>query len=408
MRSVAVYAALAVAVLVVVRGSGAAGSAWIEGDVNGLPGAKGRVLASVRALDLTSSVVVAAQPLRSGRGYRLRVAPGRYLLAAGMLSGKRARRVLIGPLVARSGRTVAKDLRLPASARLRAGSLQGGGAVVGIGDLSVNSYPVEWYVIGQVLGPLHDDGARLVDETNAARAAIHRLQRLAANGRSEPFQYRPLKPEYRITADSGLERDGAAFFELRLEDVATGDVLATSGKVSGRQSDPIVATATSRFIIQMRKAIKRGEGGHAGGAPLIKIAIALRANCACGPGTAGTLTADPPGHTTSKNDATTRTPENLRLRAGTTVKLEAEAAPGYYLQGLEAACAYLRPNGTPRLLTPTRERQGRSATCKIMPVAKDSTYDIRATADFKPCPPNPDAYPQAQFPFLKDDCLGAK
>jgi hypothetical protein len=279
--------------------------------------------------------------------------------------------------------------------------------VVGIGDIGVNGYPVEWYVIGQVLGPLNADGARLVDQTGAVRTAVRQAKRLSTNGRSEPIPFHPLKPRYRITSESGLESNGEASFELRLEDVATGDVLATSGKVSGRPQDPVVPTATSRFVAEMRKAIKRAEAsGATGTGPRVKVAIRLRVNCACGPGSAGTVEADPPGLTASRNDTTVRTGDGLRLPAGVTVEVEAQAAPGYYLAGLDGSCAYARPDGTPRLVLPTRGAQGRSFACRIVPVAEASKYDIGAAADFKRCPPNPASYSPADFPFLREDCVG--
>jgi hypothetical protein len=166
-----------------------------------------------------------------------------------------------------------------------------------------------------------------------------------------------------------------------------------------------VVKVTQRFRAKLRQALRQAEAG-AGGGTRVHVEIILRSLCACGPGSVGRVTADPPGLTASKNDETVRTSYGYTLPAGTTVEIEAEPKPGYYLSALNGACVYRRP-GRPDTRV---ERLGRARThggeCTIVPVAEGGRYEIGASADFLKCPPNPEAYPADKFPLLREDCLG--
>jgi hypothetical protein len=395
---------------------GATRPGWIEGTVSGLPSPRERVFASAMAVQATTGQIVAAQLLPGGSRYRLQVEPGPTVVVARALARTGRAVSALGPVITvRAGRIARRDLRLPASVSR---SSQVGGSVVGIGDIDLASSPVEGYIINQVLQPLQGRGSVLVDETDRVRALIRSEERAAAHGRTEPFRFRPLKPQYRISGDSGLV-DGKAYFELSLKDVDTGELLAhrrESGKPTERYGYGLLLFQVTRlFRADMLKAIARAEsGGPASGGPRVPVSISLEVLCACGPGSAGTLTADPPGLKSFENEDRVKTRLGFTLPAGVTVKVEANPAPGYYLVHVTGTCVF-QPRGTtqPKMITLVSGRRGegaRNGACGIVPVSDGDVYKIGAQALFHRCPSNPSSFSPApnQYPFLQQDCLGSR
>ena len=410
--------------------AGAASPARIEGAVRGLPAADSRAFVVAEAVQVTDGRIVAAQQLGAGSRYALRVKPGLYVVLVRAVDAKGYASTAFSRLVvARSGRTARNDLRVEQGSARPAAPVRSSAAgaertveaasasVVAIDDIKLGYAPVENYVASQVLAPLNGGGGHLVDGTSETSRWIHVQERLAAHGRTDiRFQFHPLRPQFRISGTGHVvDAAGNGVFELNLIDVATDKTLVhteAQGPGDARYGyGRLVAEVTAEFKGEMLKAIEQaGSGAGQGGGAGVPVRIQLAELCSCGPGSAGTVTATPPGLTANQNDATVRTDPNRKftLPAGTTVTIEAKAAPGYFLLGLTGSCVF-DPRGSPGtqvvrfgLNPPVRKGQ-----CTIVQVGDHpSYYSIGAGATFHHCPDDPASLNPLDFPFAREDCTG--
>jgi hypothetical protein len=220
---------------------GAARTALLSGRLVGLP--KGAIVPAVRAVNTRGVIAAIAQPSASG-AYRLFVSPGDYLVIGSAASPKgREFEAFSAPVAAHSRK------RTKVSTRVK--SVKTLGADVAVvrplahAIVTVGSVPVVLSNPGLAVGVEYQDhvvhllyslctsqGTVFVDSSPEGVAAIKQERALAAAGRlTTPFDYRPLKPEFRITGEADVFTSGPApnnvglKVKFRATNLRTGGVL---------------------------------------------------------------------------------------------------------------------------------------------------------------------------------------
>lgn len=220
---------------------GAARTGVLAGRLVGIPGKA--LVPAVRAMNARGVIAAIAQPTASG-AYRLFVSPGDYLVIGSAASPKgREFEAFSVPVAARSQKrtnvrtrvksvnTLSADLavvRPLANAIVTVGSvpvlLTNSGLAVGV--------EYQDHVVNLLFNLCTSQGTVFVDSSPEGVAAINQERSLAAAGKlTTPFNYRPLKPEFRITGEVDVFTSGpppnnvGINVKFRATNLRTGGVL---------------------------------------------------------------------------------------------------------------------------------------------------------------------------------------
>jgi hypothetical protein len=197
---------------------GAARTGVLGGRLAGFP--TKALLPAVRAVNTRGVIAAIAQPSASG-AYRLFVSPGDYLVIGSAASPKgREFEAFSVPVAARSRKRTNVRTRVKSVKTLSADIAVVrplANAIVTVGSVPVFlSNPglavgVEYqdHVVNLLFNLCTSQGTLFVDSSPEGVAAINQERALAAAGRlTTPFNYRPLKPEFRITGEADVFTSG--------------------------------------------------------------------------------------------------------------------------------------------------------------------------------------------------------
>ncbi len=244
--------------------------------------------------------------------------------------------------------------------------------VVSIGNVTLGGRNVGSLVLRELFGPMTGRGLAFVDLSAKVAAASKREQQLYDDGRSDtPVKYAPLKPDYQVTGEGTVGRNGRISMTLTLRDAATGYAVATtnvSGKARNlKQLEGLFDKLGEQFAEEASEGVDRTPVDD-------RIDVTLDVVLLHAGSGSGSVTATPPGVTVSPGNEDAY---QFKAAVGTTLSVVAHPDAGSYFVGWQSGSHC----GTEQFQTRPPQYD-----CKVVDNG-GGHFTFQPGADFDSCPP---------------------